>query len=410
MSRRKFDSKIRNYFYKWMSYGGIDVQPKSYTSNVDSSELEGMTAKEKKIATTPRPYVCGEEADEEGNFMWELDIEHVVKSFLSVYVPNTFQFTKIDEYFALTNVMANFLRYLQFHRVCVDHTASINAALRICDRAAGELPKCENLQANLPGLFNTAASALHGGYFENMFTGSQEWNKDVPDEGVPLDYGLNMKGAFSIFAMGFVAYANVNDNSGKAKVAKPDPRRERCSLIETDLPLEIVEVIEPTKEQREQVEAFGNAMDLQGFQPLGKLVCKRWFPPTFEAWDLPESISSGVTQPQNIDKTFTFLLEEPLLNKCMVGFKFESTTVRTLTPSGLQILDGIPTAVHCSFYTRLENELVQKWKAPQYYSREEQKEREAERERMMQPLELVKQAELEALGSSGAEGADDDFD
>ena len=82
MSRRKFKPNVRNIFGKWMSFGGIDVFPKAYTGNIDPEELQHMTAREKKEATTAKPSICGEEADEDGNPIWEVDFEAVTKAFL----------------------------------------------------------------------------------------------------------------------------------------------------------------------------------------------------------------------------------------------------------------------------------------------------------------------------------------
>lgn len=82
MARRKFNSTIRNIFLKWMHFGGVDALPKSFTSNIDPERLVGLTAKEKKEITTPKPYLPGEELDDHGEPKWIVDMEAVTKSFL----------------------------------------------------------------------------------------------------------------------------------------------------------------------------------------------------------------------------------------------------------------------------------------------------------------------------------------
>lgn len=84
MARRKWTSTKRNYLNKWMRFGGVDIEPKTYTSNVNPEQLEGLTNKEKKEAKAPKPYVAGEEFDDEGNPLWTVDFEAVCKAFLYV--------------------------------------------------------------------------------------------------------------------------------------------------------------------------------------------------------------------------------------------------------------------------------------------------------------------------------------
>ena len=84
LARRKWTSIRRSYFTKWMRFGGVDPEPKTFTSNVSPEDLEGLTNKEKKQALAPKPYVAGEEVDEKGNLLWEVDFELVCKAFLYV--------------------------------------------------------------------------------------------------------------------------------------------------------------------------------------------------------------------------------------------------------------------------------------------------------------------------------------
>ena len=386
-----------------MNFGGIDARPHAYTNNVDPKELEGLTAKEKKQALAPKPYLAGEEMDEYGNSLWEVDFVGVAKSFLSSIVPQIFNFIKRDQYFELTNVMQNFLRYLQYHRVCPEFDEDIRATIRICDQANRELPACDTLQTNLPGSFNTAASTLYGGIFQGAYAGDAEWAQTEASAGIDMSHGLSGKNARQLFAVGLIAFEEQKPGHGN-KIQ--DPWKQTIAKREENIGLEIVDVNLPTAETRALYSELKNTLE-----PLGTITCKRWSPPDFFTWDLPAGIDPNSTSDEN--NTYVLLLEETLLMHCARGIKLECVTVLTLEPSGIQVLDGIPSYTRASFYTVLENELVQKWREPKFFSREDLREREKAAERRGQPPEMAEEDTADGMGTSGSAtpmGADDDFD
>ncbi|KAL9089729.1 MAG: hypothetical protein Q9159_002376 [Coniocarpon cinnabarinum] len=401
LSRRKFNSLISLYFTKWMRFGGVDAQPHPHVQNtIDQSELEGLTTKEKKVATVPKPYVAGEELDSHGNPLWEVDFEGVARSFLSSVVPEVFSFEKRDQYYELSNVMQNFLRYLQYHRVCPEYNTAINATLRICDQANIELPACETLQTNLPGAFNMAASTLFGGFFAGASVLDQEWAKDEASEGIDTSFGLSRENARQLFAVGVVTMQGYQ-SAPKTHISSEQAFDQSVVSREEEIGLEITEIRMPTKETLGMYARFP-----AGFEPLGCLICKPWHPPTFFASDLP---AQAKRHKIDREKTYTFLLEETILQNCRVGFKLDSVNILTLAPCGNQVLDSIPSHVRPSFYTVLENELVLKWKEPRFIPRAEQKEREA---RIAQGKTMPR-PEVELGGGSGEASemsADDEFD
>lgn len=306
-----------------------------------------------------------------------------------------FHYERRDDYYELTNTMKNFLRYLQYHRVCLDHDEAVNASIRVCDLACRELPACDNLQANLPGAFNTAGSTLFGGFFKDVYAGDKAW---ANQEGIENTFGLSSKNAKQLFVTGLVAFEHQKPGFGR-KIE--NPLHQEVVGKEEDVGLEVVEILAPTPEVMEMY----NTLNV-GFEPLGRLVCKSWTQPSLQDWDLPPHVNP--TNPSEIeDKTYTFVVEESILYQCQPGLKFESARILNLEPYGLQILDGIPTSVRCSFYTVLENELVQKWKEPRWITRQEQKERARIAEEMKEPPPPLNKDEIEAMASSGA---DDDFD
>ena len=405
IARRKFNSTVSNYFTKWMKFGGVDSRPHAHVANsADPDELIGLTNREKKIATAPRPDLAGEQMDENGEPLWTVDFEGVAKAFLSTYVPEMFRFDRRDQYYELTNVMQNFLRYLQYHRVCPEHNTAINATIRICDQANRELPACETLQTNLPGAFNTAASTIFGGAFHDAFVGDQEWAQGESSEGIDISHGLSGKNARQLFAVGLISYEDLQPDHGK-QIQQDQMMKQYIARREVGIGLEIVEVFPPTKE------AIDLCAELKSTpEPLGRLICRPWKAKNFYIWDLPAGVSPDGSGEDN-EKRYTFMLEETLLQNCHPGIKFDSVSVVTLEPCGIQILDGIPSYTRASFYEVLENELVLKWREPKFITREEQKERE-EGLRSMREGPMPSDGEVGRSGGSGEAseiGADDEF-
>lgn len=114
--------------------------------------------------------------------------------------------------------------------------------------------------------------------------------------------------------------------------------------------------------ERATVATIQHYADDAGSEALGKLFCTPWTPPDFAAADVP----AGYVEHR--PSVYEFWLEDKILEHCFVGMKFEGT-VKTLT-RGCRFLHGV-TAVRCSFYTLLANELLGRCKEPNWIAREE---------------------------------------
>ena len=316
-------------------------------------------------------------------------------------MPDLFCFTRDEEYQELTSVIQNFIRYLQYHRVCVELTAALNATLRVCDLASRELPACAYLQKTLPGAFNTAASTLFDGFFKDTYAGNEEWAKGPASDGIDVTFGLSGKNARQLFVTGVVAYEHQRPGSGASRLQ--DPAKQRVSARETEVDVEIVEIHQPPK----HVQELYHHMQVP-FDPPGYIICKTWNAPTFMRWDLPPNVPVPKDDSVSDSKTYKFLLEESLLSRCQPGLKIVGASVIHLEPSGIQILDNVPFAVLCSFYTQIENELVDKWKEPRWITRQEQKDREEARENPSN----AQQGDIQGPAATGAneEQFDDELD
>lgn len=186
-----------------------------------------------------------------------------------------------------------------------------------------------------------------------MYAGDQGWMQDLSN--MKLKIGQSDVDAKRMFMTGMVAM----------DLEQEEPTSQQIVKAESSIGLEVVCVNEPTSDAFDFYAALGAV-----YSPLGTLTLKRWTPPDFADWDLPH----GATPEASSSTSYTMLLEQDLLEVCFPGMKLEAT-VRTLS-SGIQFFDEI-TAVRCSFYTVMENELVKGWKDPRWWTREELIEREA---------------------------------
>ena len=310
-------------------------------------------------------------------------------------VPENINFEREEECVELINVMKNFLRYLLFHQVCPEHTPAINAALRICDRAAFELPTCDQLLRILPGPFNTAASTVHGGFFSGKYAGDQEWMQSPKNDGVVAKVGMPWKEAAYTYATGIVSLHEEN-------LPSFDPTVQYLYQIDEEVDLEIVDILPPTRDPATAIQ--GTSIRAK---PMGFLTCQTWNPPGFQKWDLPTECCSSEVNSGVPVKQYRFAMEEDILQLCEPGLKIEARAIFQLQPSGIHVLDGPPTDVRCSFYTIVENEISNHWKEPRWITRQDLKDKEDAWEQMRRAPEA-------GAGPSpmrdGGDEVDDEFD
>jgi len=191
----------------------------------------------------------------------------------------------------------------------------------------------------LPGDFNSACSFLFGG-----IRGDSSWDGGYTSQ---TYLGLNDAEASRIFISGYEALGDKALLKEDEYETKKVLMSQEVTEVEEDIGLEVT-AIEPSKE--------GGS--------FGILRCRSWALPDFAGRDLPV----GIDSPSPPVKAYDFWIEEEILQNCFVGMKIEGT-VHTLT-SGLKFLENV-TAVWCSFYTVLENELLKEWKDPKYVTRED---------------------------------------
>lgn len=259
--------------------------------------------------------------------------------------------------------MRNFYNYLLHHSVCPEHSESILAARKVCDLADKELLACHKVLTSLPGNFNMACSTLFGGEASHKHIEKPTWLAD--DDTTVLNLGMDKDTATRVFKFGIAAHATDDYLAGDSpEVVQHRILNQKIAKLEKNLGLEVIEILPADPEH---VALHATKQGLGKGQALGKLICRSWKAPSFDYFDLPPVDTRSAEGPQ----TYEFWLEQHILDSCFVGMKIEGT-VATLS-SGLQVVDKV-TAIRCSFYTLLVNDLVSvadKWKEPVEVTREE---------------------------------------
>ena len=74
--------------------------------------------------------------------------------------------------------MRNFYNYLLHHNVCPEFERQIHAARKVCDLADAELFNVVVANEKLPGPFNTAVSATHGGTVAGVYSSDEQHWED----------------------------------------------------------------------------------------------------------------------------------------------------------------------------------------------------------------------------------------
>lgn len=242
-----------------------------------------------------------------------------------------------------TNVMRNFYNYLLHHSVCPEFEYQVLAARKICDLADVELFNVVVANEQLPGPFNTAVSATHGGTVAGVYSDDQGWASGL--DGVVQ---RSLQDCLETVKFAISAYG-------------PHEQYERVPEVGTfetvyneQISLEVLKVEMANDSMRA---LYANARKQKPFlSTLGKLHCRRWtysFAPSFDH-------SNEALKRQQTEDKVTLWIEEDILQYCFVGMKIEGE-VRELD-IGIKWLDNV-RAISPSFFEWLPNELYGAQKA-----------------------------------------------
>jgi len=246
----------------------------------------------------------------------------------------------------------NFLNYVILHQVCLDYTADVLAARKICDLAEREWASILQLRNALPGSYNVAASTLYGGHYQNMYSGSATW--DVEENWVN-NRAVSDQEAERIFktAIAFAGTDALFLEAMKADVhiAKTE---SRC--------FEVVKVERPSLDTIKEYAAVKDHKGESGYiKPLGVIYFKHWEGPGIEPEDVTDNESEAEITADAEPANEMFWLEDEILQHCFPGLKVQ-LLVHELN-IGVKFFDRIE-GLYPSFFLYLPNEKMAHWKEP----------------------------------------------
>ncbi|KAI5305372.1 NADPH:quinone reductase [Ascosphaera pollenicola] len=357
-AKRNMDNDRLHVFKSWMQYGGVDTKAKVF-GGLDQKDLKELDAQDilQARATSSIP---------ENRKGWKVDFEEVAKGFLSSSLAELFCVDTEETIHKATGVLRNFLNYLLYHNVCPEYADNILAARNVVDTAQKELRLVHEADLWSPGDFNMACSTLFGGQYMDGYTGDAAWHQELPDrieiEGVR---GLPDNVARKIVMFGIAGGAS--EEQALLFRDKATANTVEAARLEDVSGFEVVEVVQPDEGTREFYR--DSASDLQ---IIGKLRAKIWkdpgeppedFPPEYYETPHKEDFSAS---PKGYD--FEFLVDEGLLRFCFVGMKFTADIYELEECGGIYYFDNV-LGIYCSFYTILNNGLLDGWKEPRPYTK-----------------------------------------
>lgn len=247
-------------------------------------------------------------------------------------------------------MIRNFLNYIIYHNVCPEYFDQIEDSKYLCDQAEKELWSIEQMKVVLPGTFNRACSQLFGGIFDTSVQDLELGN--LEELGLEDTRELTLEMARKVFKAGILTHAApdvLNIYQAQAiGLTIPPPKVE-------DVSLEVTEVILPSAETR-AICALEHGEDVK---PLGVLKAQKWYNPYVPAEDLTEEEETAIALQPAFPKTYTFWLEEEVLQHCFVGLKMD-VTIRELS-FGVTYFDAV-RGVYCSFYYMSPNLMMDGWR------------------------------------------------
>ncbi|KAI1826405.1 hypothetical protein F4861DRAFT_81465 [Xylaria intraflava] len=341
-SRRRLDEQRTTMFNKYLFLGGIDSSPRQFTGMVHDQDAMAEADNEQIRAMTAVDFVGGSggrfyEAGDLEN--WEIDFQAIVKGFLSRTIPDWYMYDAEANKMA-ASLIKNFLNYILMHDVCPEYTDQILEARHICDVAPIELRYMHELCAELPGVFNSAASLLFYDQKVNHLDQEENHKAFVQFRLTVLLWGLTEKAkraAEKILNMG-------------------DPTTIQI-VSTTEETYEVLEVERPRPKKKQSVgEQLATLYPGYEIKPAGFIRVA------------PAIIAHGwgnMPRPEEVDfsdaECEEFILEDELLAKIEVGMKIHMTVCQLNV--GLHFIKEVHD-VRVSFDTFLPQYLMASWKVP----------------------------------------------
>ncbi|KAL8712945.1 MAG: hypothetical protein Q9220_002803 [cf. Caloplaca sp. 1 TL-2023] len=346
-ARRNMDSLKKDVFDKYLSVGGISAGPKMFSGGVDATDLSDRTAAD--IALMKATHFVDIHKYGSGD-AYEVDFETCAKAFFSSRLPQIYDLTSVNSAKLVqskTNVVRNFLNYLLHHDVCPEYQTQILAARAICDLTDKELPRTMRASAYFPGDFQIACSEIFGGDFHGTYARRPGWDPDIESYA-----GMSPDVARQTFKIGLATQAS---DAVAARYKEQSTALNIETLKVHDVGLEITELLPATPAIRK---FYNHHPAAKGLKSLGRIRAKTWNAP----FTVPQDLTEEERRSKTVMETYEFLVEDYVLEPCFIGMKFQAT-VREMS-FGLKFFDTV-SAVSCSFFEVLPNQLMIGWRAPE---------------------------------------------
>lgn len=263
----------------------------------------------------------------------------------------------------ICGVVRNFLNYVLLHAVCPEYTEDVMAARRICDLAEKELWDIEQAHRKFDGLFNTAASILYTGHFQQVVEGDSAFEFEVDsgnEDSAPRSERrpLNIAAAEHIFKTA-VAFEGTEELFLAAMNAD-------IHVVKSEM--RFVEVVQINRATTASIDDYSRVKDHLGvtgtMRALGRIHFKAWSGHGYDVEDTTDDEGEDeehLTPPPD-PIVETFWLDDHILPHCFVGMKLE-IDVRELN-IGIKFMVDVH-GIFCSFYTLLPNEkVIDSWTEP----------------------------------------------
>ena len=278
--------------------------------------------------------------------------------------PTCFDLSSRDSILYCVNIVRNFLNYILHHDVCPEYVDQVYAARAVCNLAETELALVRDASVALPGEFNVAVSTLSGGHYTGLFSGADEWTRELD-----VSVGMSDEKAAKVVEMAVKAYGT----DGEAAILKD--RNDMRDPATFERPIEVTGMAF-ADEKVKQLYAKENA-DRTGkekLKPLGRLYARTWARPFAREEDHSDDEGDGPSGTGKAEETRLELwIEDDLLRTCFVGMKMDAVIQSLSIGRGsgpnaevvrvITCLDAV-YGVFCSFYTALANEMMVGWREP----------------------------------------------
>lgn len=238
-------------------------------------------------------------------------------------------------------LVKNFLNYVLTHNVCPEYVGNIMAARNICDIALPETRAAHELLSDLPGRFNSAATALFCGERAiNDLDKPENFNKFVNFRLVVLETTTNVE--------------------ARKKVAELGDTTSICVVETKEEMYEVLDIVRPRRNYIKMLETQLAQQQLSGVvRPTGRMLLR------------PAIIAHGydnLPRPDEIDLSAApaeeYLVEDDILAKLERGMKLKLLVgALDIGGSGIRFIQAVRD-IRVSFDTFLPQTLMENWKEP----------------------------------------------